>query len=60
VAESKGTDLDSAVEQLGNAAAGVFQMFGREANVKLLVLVPVLVERPSGSLSPGPGYRRAI
>lgn len=57
VAESKGTDLDSAVEQLGNAAAGVFQMFGREANVKLLVLVPALVERPSGSLSPGPGYR---
>lgn len=59
VAESKGTDMDSAVEQLGNAAAGVFEKFGRETKVELLVLVPGLVERPSGHLSPGHGYRVA-
>jgi hypothetical protein len=57
VAESKGTGMDSAVEQLGNAAAGVFEKFGRETRVELLVMVPTLVERPSGSLSPGHGYR---
>jgi hypothetical protein len=57
VAESKGTDMDSAVEQLGNAAAGVFQKYGREAKVELLVMVPGLVERPTGHLSPGHGYR---
>lgn len=57
VAESKGTDMDSAVEQLGNAAAGIFQKFGRETKVELLVMVPSLVERPSGFLSPGHGYR---
>ncbi|MBZ5581534.1 MAG: hypothetical protein LAQ30_04880 [Acidobacteriia bacterium] len=57
VAESKGTDMGSAVEQLGNAAAGVFEKFGRETRVDLLVLVPTLVERPSGFLSPGAGYR---
>jgi hypothetical protein len=57
VAESKGTDMNSAVEQLGNAAAGVFEMFGRETKVDLLVMVPALVERPSGFLSPGNGYR---
>ena len=57
VAESKGTDMDSAVEQLGNAAAGAFEKFGRETRVDLLVMVPALVERPTGSLSPGHGYR---
>lgn len=57
VAESKGTDMNSAVEQLGNAAAGVFEKFGRETRVDLLVIVPTLVERPSGALSPGHGYR---
>jgi hypothetical protein len=57
VAESKGTDINSAVEQLGNAAAGVFEKFGRETKVDLLVMVPALVERPSGALSPGHGYR---
>lgn len=57
VAESKGTDMDSAVEQLGNAAAGVFEKFGRETKVDLLVMVPTLQERPSGALSPGHGYR---
>jgi hypothetical protein len=57
VAESKGTDMDSVVEQVGNAAAGVFQKFGREARIDLLAMVPALVEQPTGSLSPGPGYR---
>jgi hypothetical protein len=57
VAESKGTDMNSAVEQLGNAAAGVFEKFGRETRIDLLVIVPTLVERPSGALSPGHGYR---
>jgi len=57
VAESKGKDMDSAVEQLGNAAAGVFEKFGREIKVDLLVMVPSLQERPTGSLSPGHGYR---
>jgi hypothetical protein len=57
VAESKGTDMDSAVEQLGNAAAGVFEKYGRETKVELLIMVPELVERPSGHLSPGHGYR---
>jgi len=57
VAESKGTDMDSAVEQLGNAAAGVFEKYGREAKVDLLVMVPAVVEQPPGSLSPGHGYR---
>ena len=57
VAESKGTDMKSAVEQLGNAAAGAFEKFGRETKVDLLVMVPTLVERPSGHLSPGHGYR---
>ncbi|MGH9648319.1 MAG: hypothetical protein ACRD4E_16060 [Bryobacteraceae bacterium] len=57
VAESKGTDMNSAVEQLGNAAAGVFEKFGREAKIDLLVMVSALVERPSGALSPGHGYR---
>jgi hypothetical protein len=59
VAESKGTDMTSALEQLGNAAAGVFEKFGRETDVRLLVMVPALVERPSGALSPGQGYRAA-
>ena len=49
--------MNSAVEQLGNAAAGVFEKFGRETKVDLLVVVPSPVERPSGSLSPGHGYR---
>jgi hypothetical protein len=57
VAESKGTNMDSAVEQLGNAAAGVFEKFGRETSVGLLVMVPAVQERPAGTLSPGPGYR---
>jgi hypothetical protein len=57
IGESKGTDMDSAVEQLGNAAAGIYNRFGREANVNLLVLAPSLTMRPSGFLSPGPGYR---
>lgn len=57
VAESKGTDMNSAVEQLGNAAAGVFEKFGRETKVDLLLMVPALVERPAGFLSPGYGYR---
>ena len=57
VAESKGTDINSAVQQLGNAAAGVFEKFGRETRVDLLVMVPALVERSSGHLSPGHGYR---
>ena len=56
VAESKGNDIDSAVEQLGNAAAGVYEMFGRETAVDLLVLIPTLVEK-LGSMSPGGGYR---
>jgi hypothetical protein len=56
VAESKGTDMNSAVEQLGNAAAGVLEMFGRETKVDLLLMVPALVERPSGRFSPGHGY----
>jgi hypothetical protein len=59
VAESKGKDMDSAVEQLGNAAAGVFEKFGRETKVDLLVMVPALQERPAGNLSPGHGYRAA-
>ena len=59
VAESKGNDMDSAVEQLGNAAAGIFEKFGRETKVELLVMVPALQERPTGALSPGPGYRTA-
>jgi hypothetical protein len=59
VAESKGTDMDSAVEQLGNAAAGVFEKYGRETRVDLLLMVPSLQERPSGALSPGHGYRAA-
>ena len=57
VAESKGNDIASAVEQLGNAAAGVFEKFGRETKVDLLLMVPSLLERSSGALSPGPGYR---
>jgi hypothetical protein len=57
VAESKGTDMDSAVVQLGNAAAGVYEKFGIATTITLLVLVPRLVERPHGSLSPGHGYR---
>lgn len=57
VAESKGKDMESAVEQLGNAAAGVFEKFGRETKVDLLVMVTSLQERPTGALSPGPGYR---
>jgi hypothetical protein len=57
VAESKGKDIDSAVEQLGNAAAGVLEKFGRETRVDLLLMVPDLQERPSGALSPGHGYR---
>jgi hypothetical protein len=57
VAESKGTDMNSAVEQLGNAAAGVFEKFGRETKVDLLVMVPALVARPGGFLSPGNGFR---
>jgi hypothetical protein len=59
VAESKGTDMDSAVEQLGNAAAGVFERFGRETKVDLLVMVPAVQERPTGALSPGHGYHVA-
>jgi hypothetical protein len=57
VAESKGTDMNSAVEQLGNAAAGVFQRFGRETRIDLLVLVPALQQRPGGAFSPGHGFR---
>ena len=57
VAESKGKDMDSAVEQLGNAAAGIFEKFGRETKVDLVVMVPALQERPADALSPGPGYR---
>jgi hypothetical protein len=45
------------MEQLGNAAAGVFAKFGRETKVDLLMLVPALVEKPAGSLSPGGGFR---
>jgi hypothetical protein len=55
VAESKGKDMDSAVEQLGNAAAGVFEKFGRETKVELLIMVPAPQERPAGALSPGHG-----
>ena len=57
VAESKGTDMNSAVQQLGNAAAGIFEKFGRETKIELVVMVPALQERPSGALSPGHGYR---
>jgi len=57
VAESKGTNMDTAIEQLGNAAAGVFEMFGRETKIDLLVMVGGLQERPAGSLSPGHGFR---
>jgi len=57
IAESKGTDMNSAVEQLGNAAAGVFENFGRETRIDLLVMVSALQERPGGHLSPGSGYR---
>lgn len=57
VGESKGKDMGSALEQLGNAAAGVFERFGRETKVDLLLIVPELQERPGGFLSPGPGYR---
>src|SRR5579863_6366489 len=57
VAESKGKDMDSAIEQLGNAAAVVFEKFGRETKVDLLIMVPALQERPAGALSPGHGYR---
>jgi hypothetical protein len=49
--------MNSAVEQPGNPAAGVLEKFGRETNVDLLVAVLALVERPSGSISPGHGYR---
>lgn len=56
VAESKGTDMGSAMKQLGNAAAGVFEMFGRETNIDLCLMVPGLQELHSGVLSPGNGY----
>ena len=49
VAESKGMDMASAVEQLGNAAAGAFEKFGRETKVELLVMVPAVQERPAGT-----------
>ena len=49
--------MNSAVEQLGNAAAGVFEKFGRETKIELLLVVSSFEERPSGALSPGPGYR---
>ncbi|MEO7143753.1 MAG: hypothetical protein ABI165_09660 [Bryobacteraceae bacterium] len=49
--------MNSAVEQLGNAAAGVFEKFGRETKVELFVMVPALEVRPGGDLSPGGGYR---
>jgi hypothetical protein len=55
IGESKGTDMDSAVEQLGNAAAGIYAKFGREAKIDLLVMAPSLTLEP-GFLSPGPGY----
>ena len=55
IAESKGTDMDSAVEQLGNAAAGIYEKFGREAKVDLLVMAPSMTLQ-RGFLSPGPGY----
>jgi hypothetical protein len=49
--------MNSAMEQLGNAAAGVFERFGQETHIELLLRVPALQERPGGGLSPGPGYR---
>jgi len=55
IAESKGTDMDSAVKQLGNAAAGVYEKFGREAHIDLIVMAPSLTLE-HGIHSPGPGY----
>jgi hypothetical protein len=55
VAESKGTDLFSALRQLGNAAAGVLNLHPTLLQLRLLVYVPGLKKVPAG-LSPGPGF----
>jgi len=55
VAESKGTDILSALVQLGNAAAGALECFLGLQTVHLLIYVPRLVQTGVGR-SPGPGF----
>ncbi len=55
VAESKGTGIARALQQLGNTAAAVFQSCGRQIDVRLLLYCSRLVKLPGG-LSPGNGY----
>jgi len=55
VAESKGTDVHSALRQLGNGAAGVLECYGRNREVRLLLYTNAL-RIVSGRPSPGPGY----
>lgn len=55
VAESKGTDVASCIKQLGNAGAGVFEHFGAQLELRLLLYRSGLRRLPEG-LSPGPGY----
>jgi hypothetical protein len=55
VAESKGTDIPSALRQIGNAAAGVYECFGQNRQVRLLLYTNAL-RNVKGKLSPGPGY----
>jgi len=55
VAESKGTDILTALVQLGNAAAGALECFVGLQTVHLLIYVPRLVQTEAGR-SPGPGF----
>ncbi|MBV8772761.1 MAG: hypothetical protein JO033_18730 [Acidobacteriaceae bacterium] len=56
VAESKGTDVDKSIKQLGNAAAAAVEAFGSSIqNLELLLYRSELRTLDVG-LSPGPGY----
>ena len=55
VAESKGTDISTALVQLGNAAAGALECFLGLHTLHLLICVPRLVQTSVGR-SPGPGF----
>jgi len=55
IAESKGTDVDRALTQLGNASAGAFESFPGLRTVHLLVWVARTIPTAAGT-SPGPGF----
>jgi hypothetical protein len=55
IAESKGTNVATAVRQIGNAAAAVFERYGANRDTKLLLYTSAVRKLDIG-LSPGPGY----